>query len=113
MKDDTTKPTLVRYKFDPTNPPPLTDEQRERLRALAEMPDEDIDFSDIPPLTEDFWKNAVRGKFYRPVKKQVTLRIDADVLEWFKAQQGGKRGYQTKINAALRQVVEGERRKAG
>jgi uncharacterized protein (DUF4415 family) len=113
MKDDATKPKLVRYEFDPTNPPPLTDEQRERLRALAEMPDEDIDFSDIPPLTEDFWKNAVRGKFYRPVKKQVTLRIDADVLEWFKAQQGGARGYQTKINAALRKVVEGERRKAG
>lgn len=113
MKDGATKPKLVRYEFDPTNPPPLTDEQRERLRALAEMPDEDIDFSDIPPLTEEFWKNAVRGKFYRPVKKQVTLRIDADVLEWFKAQQGGARGYQTKINAALRKVVEGEQRKAG
>ena len=113
MKDDATKTKLVRYEFDPANPPPLTKEQRERLRALAEMPDEDIDFSDIPPLTEDFWKNAVRGKFYRPVKKQVTLRIDADVLEWFKAQQGGARGYQTKINAALRKVVDGERRKAG
>lgn len=113
MSENDMSNKLVTYKFDPTNPPPLTDAQREELARLAEMPDEDIDFSDIPPLTEDFWKNAVRGKFYRPVKKQVTLRIDADVLEWFKAQQGGARGYQTKINAALRKVVEGERRKAG
>jgi uncharacterized protein (DUF4415 family) len=104
---------LVTYKFDPTNPPPLTDAQREELRRLAEMPDEDIDFSDIPPLGEDFWKNGVRGKFYRPVKKQVTVRLDADVLEWFKAKQGGARGYQTAINAALRKVVEDEMRKAG
>jgi uncharacterized protein (DUF4415 family) len=103
---------LVTYKFDPTNPPPLTDAQREELRQLAEMPDEEIDFSDIPPLGEDFWKNAVRGKFYRPVKKQVTVRLDADVLEYFKAKQGGKRGYQTAINAALRKVVEDEMRKA-
>lgn len=104
---------LVTYKFDPTNPPPLTDAQREELRRLAEMSDEDIDFSDIPPLGEDFWKNAVRGKFYRPVKKQVTVRLDADVLEYFKAKQGGARGYQTAINAALRKVVEDEMRKAG
>jgi uncharacterized protein (DUF4415 family) len=103
---------LVTYKFDPTNPPPLTDAQREELRQLAGMPDEEIDFSDIPPLGEDFWKNAVRGKFYRPVKKQVTVRLDADVLEYFKAKQGGKRGYQTAINAALRKVVEDEMRKA-
>jgi uncharacterized protein (DUF4415 family) len=104
---------LVTYKFDPTNPPPLTDPQREELARLAEMPDEDIDFSDIPPLGEDFWKNAVRGKFYRPVKKQVTVRLDSDVLEYFKAKQGGARGYQTAINAALRKVVEEEMRKAG
>jgi uncharacterized protein (DUF4415 family) len=113
MKDHDTKTKLVRYEFDPTNPPSLTEEQRERLRALDALKDEDIDFSDIPPLTEDFWKNAVRGKFYRPVKKQVTVRLDADVLEYFKAKQGGKRGYQTAINAALRKVFEEEMRKAG
>jgi uncharacterized protein (DUF4415 family) len=81
------------------------------LARLAAMPDEDIDFSDIPPLTEKFWTNAVRGKFYRPVKKQVTLRLDADLIDWFKTNQGGTRGYQTAINAALRKVVEGERGK--
>jgi uncharacterized protein (DUF4415 family) len=104
---------FVTYKFDPTDPPPLTDAMQTELKRLAEMKDEDIDFSDIPPLGEDFWKNAVRGKFYRPVKKQVTVRLDADVLEWFKAKQGGARGYQTAINAALRKVVEDEMRKAG
>ena len=109
MKDNDTKTRIVRYSFDPTNPPPLTDEQRQRLRALDDLKDEDIDFSDIPPLGEDFWQNAVRGKFYRPVKRQVTLRLDADLIEWFKAQQGGARGYQTAINAALRKVVDGER----
>ena len=104
MKDDSMRKVIS---------PKLTPELLAETLRIAQMPDEDIDFSDIPPLGEDFWKNAVRGKFYRPVKKQVTLRIDADVLEWFKAQQGGARGYQTKINAALRKVVEGERRKAG
>jgi uncharacterized protein (DUF4415 family) len=113
MKDDATKTKIVRYEFDPTNPSPLRDEQRERLRALDGMNDEDIDFSDIPPLGETFWKNAVRGQFYRPVKKQVTVRLDADVLEYFKAKQDGKRGYQTAINAALRKVFEEEMRKAG
>ena len=68
------------------------------MKRLAAMRDEDIDTSDIPEVTD--WSGATVGKFYRPVKKQVTLRIDADVLAWFKA-QGGK--YQTALNAALRQ----------
>lgn len=99
---------MVRYEFDPANPPPLTDAQRAELEALAAMKDEDIDFSDIPPLTDDFWKNAQRGRFYRPIKQQLTLRVDADVVDWFK-QQGG--GYQTRINQALRDYVEDQRRK--
>jgi uncharacterized protein (DUF4415 family) len=102
---------MVRYRFDRANPPLLSDAQRERLRALDDLKDEDIDFSDIPPLTEDFWKNAVRGKFYRPVKQQVTPRLDSDLIHWFKSKADGKRVYQTRINAALREVVEGERRK--
>lgn len=104
MKDDNMRKVIS---------PRLTPELLAESLRIAQMPDEDIDFSDIPPLTEDFWKNAVRGKFYRPVKKQVTVRLDADVLEWFKAKQGGKRGYQTEINAALRKVFEEEMRKAG
>jgi uncharacterized protein (DUF4415 family) len=104
MKDDNMRKVIS---------PRLTPELLAESLRIAQMPDEDIDFSDIPPLGEGFWKNAVRGKFYRPVKKQVTVRLDADVLEWFKAKQGGARGYQTAINAALRKVVEEEMRKAG
>lgn len=63
---------------------------------LAKMEDEDIDTSDIPELDDTFFQNA---ELRVPVKKPVTLRLDADVLEWFKA--GGK-GYQTKINQLLR-----------
>lgn len=102
---------LVTYEVDRNAWPELTDEQREELKRLAETPDEDIDYSDIPPVRD--WSNAVRGKFYRPVKEQVTLRLDADLLHWFKAQDGGKPGYQTRINAALRKFVEREGREAG
>ena len=109
------KNKLVTSDFDINNPPPLTEAQREELARLAAMSDREIDTSDIPPLTERFWANAVRFRdrgLYKAVKKQVTVRLDADVLEWFKAKQGGKRGYQTAINAALRKVVEEEMRKA-
>ena len=89
----------------------LTPELIAQLDALAAMPDDTIDLSDMPEVTD--WSNWTRGKFYRPVKKQVTLRVDADVLEWFKAKQGGKRGYQTAINAVLRRAVEDEMKRAG
>ena len=65
-------------------------------------PDSKIDFSDIPPLTEDFWKNAVRNPYYRPVKQQLTVRLDADVVAWLR-QQG--KGYQTRLNQVLREVM--------
>jgi len=76
---------------------PLLEEQ---LAALAAMKDEDIDFSDIPEILD--WTGAVRGKFFRPIKKHVTLRLDADVLEWFKRKHPK---YQTAINTALRQYI--------
>jgi uncharacterized protein (DUF4415 family) len=82
--------------------PPLTEADRENLRALAARPDSEIDFSDIPEMTDEQWKNAERGHFYRPVKRQITARVDADVLEWLKAQ--GK-GYQSRINAILRREM--------
>ena len=65
------------------------------------MRDEDIDYSDIPELDEDFWKNA--KLVVPPGKKQLTIRLDADVLTWLKAQ--GK-GYQSRINAILRSYYE-------
>lgn len=65
--------------------PRLTDETRARLAELAERPVSDIDFSDIPEITEEQWKSAICGRFYRPVKQQITARIDADVLDWLKS----------------------------
>ena len=85
----------------------LTEEQLKELKVLQEMADEEIDYSDIPPITD--WSGAVVGKFYRPVKETVTIRLDADVLDWLK--QGGK-GYQTRVNKILRAIMEQQRKKA-
>jgi uncharacterized protein (DUF4415 family) len=79
----------------------------EELEALAAMPDEEIDTSDIPEISD--WSKAVVGRFYRPVKETVTIRLDADVLVWLK--QEGK-GYQTRVNKILRAVMERQRKKA-
>jgi len=96
------KTKTVKRKIDLQNPPPLTAAQRARLAALAKIPDSKIDYSDIPPLTEAFWKNAVRNPYYKPTKQATTVRVDSDVLMWLKAQ--GK-GYQTRINAILRNAM--------
>ncbi len=81
----------------------LTAKQRADLQALEELPDDQINTNDIPELLD--WSGAERGVFYRPVKKQITLRLDADVISWFKAHAQGGRGYQTDINQALREHV--------
>jgi uncharacterized protein (DUF4415 family) len=78
------------------------------LAALAALPDDRIDTSDIPELPLSAWKNAVRGRFYRPVKQAVSLRLDADVIAWLK--KPGK-GYQTRANYVLRQHMLAEMRK--
>lgn len=92
----------VRYEVDLNNLPPLTNEQKAELKALSEMPDSEIDYSDIPPLDDAFWKNAVQNPFYKPTKTSTTVRLDSDVLVWLRSQ--GK-GYQTKINAILREAM--------
>ncbi len=74
------------------------------LEALAALPEGEIDLSDIPEVRD--WSDAKRGLFYRPVKKQLTLRLDADVVAWFKGHARGGRGYQTDINRALREYVQ-------
>jgi len=94
------KKKMVRYTHETL--PPLTEKQRASLAALAARPDSEIDYSDIPPLPDDVMKDAVRGRFYRPIKRQVTVRIDQDVLEWLKS--FGK-GYQSRINAILRREM--------
>ncbi|MBT9591170.1 MAG: BrnA antitoxin family protein [Thiobacillus sp.] len=75
---------------------------RKELAALAAMPENEIDLSDIPATTEQDWRGAARGKFYRPIKQQLTVRIDADVLAWLKSQ--GK-GYQSRLNDILRAAM--------
>lgn len=81
-------------------------EDQALLDRLAAMSDEDIDTSDIPELPAENWVHARRPGLYRPVKKPVTLRLDLDVVEWFKdhAPEGG---YQTEINRVLRRYVAG------
>ena len=76
-------------------------DQANEIRALKRMKDREIDISDIPPVVD--WSKAVVGKFYRPIKKPLTIRLDADVLAWLKGQ--GK-GYQTRINTPLRSSME-------
>ena len=79
-----------------------TEAQKAELAALAAKPDSEIDYSDSPPLTEAFFKNAMQGRFYRPTKTSTTVRIDSDVLAWLRSQ--GK-GYQSRINAILRREM--------
>lgn len=81
---------------------PMTPARKRKLAQLARRPDSGIDLREIPPLKESFWKNAIRNPFYRPVKRQLTVRVDADVLAWLKRQG---RGYQTRLNQALREAM--------
>jgi uncharacterized protein (DUF4415 family) len=79
----------------------LSKNKRKQLEALAQKPEQEIDFSDIPEIRE-IPSDAVIGKFYRPKKKSVTLRLDADILAWLKS---SGEGYQTRINQYLRQLM--------
>ena len=76
------------------------------LDKLAVMPDADIDTSNIPELPAENWAFAKRSELYRPVKKPVTLRLDVDLVEWFKG-HAPEGGYQTEINRVLRRYVAG------
>ena len=89
----------------------LTEPQKADLERLKNQPAHEIDTKDIPETLH--WSNAKRGMFYRPVKQQLTLRVDAEVVAWFKEHAGENgRGYQTDMNRALREhVVRAEREK--
>ena len=90
---------MVSYTLDTL--PPVDEEELDRLAA---MKDEDIDCSDIPPLeTLNLRPRPIVDRsMYRPVKVALTCRLDADIVAWLK--QGGK-GYQTRLNAILRQAM--------
>ena len=79
---------------------PVTAEQKRQLAALAKVPESRIDVSDAPELAVARWKDALLARFYRPVKKAVSLRLDADVIAWLK--KDGE-GYQTRANQMLRE----------
>jgi uncharacterized protein (DUF4415 family) len=84
----------------------LSKKQAKELAELSALPDEKIDLSDLPEVLD--WSGAVVGKYYRPIKKSLTIRLDADVLAWLKAQG---RGYQTRINKMLREAMESRARR--
>jgi uncharacterized protein (DUF4415 family) len=103
-----TEERIVRYVRKP-----LTAEQIAELEALSKRPDSEIDFSDIPELTDAFFENAVQGLSYRRMhKQQTTLRLDMDILDWFKRHAKDGKGYQTDINKALRAHVLAQEKKA-
>ncbi len=92
----------TRFQLDPANLPALTPGEATRLEAIA------IDYSDIPELPDDFWTRHPPAA--RERKRQITLRLDADVVEFFRAQGSG---YQTQINAVLRTYVSAMCRRQG
>lgn len=79
---------------------------KKRLTEIEAIRDEDIDYSDIPEADESFWRRA-ELQMPRP-KKGIYVRLDADVIEWLKSK--GK-GYQTRMNAMLRVLMESDRRR--
>ena len=94
---------MVRFRFDPENPPRMTPEQ---MQALRELRDEDIDLSDIPEQPSTGWRR-VSELIPAENKQQITLRLDADVIGFFRAT--GRR-YQSRINAALREYVNAQKK---
>lgn len=95
-----TKSKRVFHELRPDQP--LTARQKREIQKLAALPEHEIDTSDIPELPPEAWKDAARGKWYRPVKQAVSIRLDADVLAWLKTKG---RGYQTRVNRLLRESM--------
>ena len=91
---------MVRYKQSEL--PSLSDLRKVELKELADQPDSEISFGDISPLDEAFWARAVANPFFKPIKTHASVRLDSDVMIWLKSQ--GK-GYQTRMNAILREAM--------
>ncbi len=92
-------------------PRPLTPQEEAELAALAELSEAAVDTSDAPEIRD--WSSARRGLFYRPIKQQLTLRLDADLIAWFRKHATKGEGYQTRINRVLREYVRHQSRPAG
>ena len=94
-------PHVVQYSGKELSMRPPNENDKRLLRRLSKMTDEDVDFSDIPPLDYPIGSGEV-GKFYRPIKEQISIRIDVDVLNWFRSKNAK---YQTYINEVLRREM--------
>lgn len=81
---------------------PSDEELARQIKVIESIKDSDIDTSDIKPLTAVDFKNAVFNPYFKPVKKQITVRIDGVLVEWLKSQ--GK-GYQTRLNDILKKAM--------
>ncbi len=91
---------------------PFSPAEIEQLAELEKLPDDMIDTTDIPEAPEENWVHARRGNFDRPLEQPATIRLDADVVAWFK-EHADARGYQTEINSVLRRhMSEMEKRRA-
>lgn len=95
----------VYFRLDPSNPPTMTDAE---MQALRDLKDEDIDLSDIPEQTGGGWRR-VSDLVPAENKQQITLRLDADVIRFFRST--GRR-YQSRINAALRDYMNAQKKSA-
>ena len=89
------------------NSDPISAELLAQLQALEALPDSSIDLTDMPEVID--WSGAQRGKYYRPIKQLLSVRLDADLIDWFKSSGSG---YQTRINAALREYVLSHQKRA-
>jgi hypothetical protein len=97
---------MVTYTYDPKNPPPLTPEQIAELEGLRDWPDSEYD-PDNPPLTEEFFKNAIRNPFLYP-----PVRMSADVVEYFQEKVGPDRSIMMEINHVLLDYIAQQKAKA-
>jgi len=98
---------MVTYTYDPKNPTPLRDEERAALEKLRDLPDDQIDFSDIPLLPDSFWANAIRNPFLYP-----PVRMSADVVEYFQEKVGSEGSIMMEINHVLLDYIAREKKKA-
>jgi uncharacterized protein (DUF4415 family) len=77
----------------------LTEQQKAMLEALEKKPDQEIDYSDIPQTLD--WSKAKTGLFYRPVKQEITLKLDEYVIDWFKDNLPDEQELDEAMNQAL------------
>ena len=87
----------------------LTEEQKARLEALEAMPDDQIDYSDIPEMTDEEWSKARRSMPYQPAWKEFTFLLDENIIDWFEENAQDPAELHKDINNALREHIRRER----